>query len=178
MVLEGLCSLGELDNTSFAHVIDGVYDTLSGKTTTQELLKRLDVERKEDIVDSLMLFISEACRRNVNPGTISEVLQDLQLPPDRVSRFLASHKVKHLTLKSVLAGTKPGNGSILDVRWKLEFARGEGGNAAGPRYSIHLVTDREPLHFYCSPAQLDDLVSQLQSATFSIDKFINTQTLS
>ena len=35
VVLEGLCSLGELDNTSFASVVDGVYDTLSGKTTTQ-----------------------------------------------------------------------------------------------------------------------------------------------
>ena len=61
----------------------------------------------------------------MNTGTIGEVLQDLQLPAERVSRFLASHKVKHLTLKSVLAGTKPGSGSILDVRWKLEFARGQ-----------------------------------------------------
>ena len=35
VVLEALCSLGELDNASFASVVDGVYDTLSGKTTTQ-----------------------------------------------------------------------------------------------------------------------------------------------
>ena len=35
VVLDGLCSLGELDNTSFASVVDGVYDVLSGKTNTQ-----------------------------------------------------------------------------------------------------------------------------------------------
>ena len=35
MVLDGLCSLGELEGTSFANVVDGVYDTLSGKITTQ-----------------------------------------------------------------------------------------------------------------------------------------------
>ena len=35
VVLDGMCYLGELENSSFANVVDGVYDTLSGKTTTQ-----------------------------------------------------------------------------------------------------------------------------------------------
>ena len=70
-------------------------------------------------------ILHQACRKNVNTGTIKELLEDLQISPDKVSRFVASHKVKHLTLKSVLSATKPSRGSILDVKWKLEYCRGE-----------------------------------------------------
>lgn len=174
--LDGLCRLGELDNTTFATLVDGVYDVLSNKMNTQALLNRVGIADKEDIVDSLLLFIAEACRKNVNTGTIKELLEDLQISPDKVSRFVASHKVKHLTLKSVLSATKPSRGSVLDVKWKLEYCRGECGKEGGPRYAITLITDTPtPLHFYCNPAQLADLVAHLQSATFSIDKFISAQ---
>ena len=63
----------------------------------------------------------------MNTGTIKEQLEDLQIPSDKVSRFVASHKVKHLTLKSVLSATKPAMGNVLDVKWKLEYCRGEEG---------------------------------------------------
>ena len=33
--LDGLCRLGELDNTTFATLVDGVYDVLSNKMNTQ-----------------------------------------------------------------------------------------------------------------------------------------------
>ena len=51
VAIDGLCGLAELDTATFANVVDGVYDVLSKKITTQVQLQLF----------CLMLFFRVQC---------------------------------------------------------------------------------------------------------------------
>lgn len=173
-VLEGLQNLDKVEDSIFGALVDGVYDTLAGRLTTEELIMKepvhaIEDELKSSLINCLMLFIVEVCRSNLGSGGIKELLEDAGMPNNRVSRLLTSHKVKHKSIKAELSRIRPSFSSILDVKWTLEYVRGRN---AGAQYQVTLITDREPITFTCTPPQLNDLVTQLQSGCYSLDNLL------
>ena len=66
-MLEGLQNLDKVEDSTFGALIDGVYDTLAGRLTTEELIVKepvlgIEDELKSSLINCLMLFIVEVCR--------------------------------------------------------------------------------------------------------------------
>ena len=68
-------------------------------------------------------------------------------------------------IRCELSRRGPKFNSLQDVKWELVFEK-----SRGPVYRVTLQTDGGHMSFECNPGQLSDLVSQLQSANFSVNK--------
>ena len=175
-IVLGLSKLKDLDEANLGVLVDNTYDLVIGKLFSEGYIDKisgnvLSESEFKHTVDNLLLFITEICHQNLNVSVIRQQLEDLDLSAAQISRFVSSHKVKQLTLKSQLYRFKPALPSIQDVKWSVEFTKDMGSGLKEVLFNIVLITDREPIQFFCNSAELSDLLSQLQSATFSIERY-------
>eukprot|EP00116_Pleurobrachia_bachei_P004659 sb/3464921/ len=137
--------------------IEHVYKTLTGETTP--------FEGHKNLTNALFLFATEACQVNASHGSISRTLEEAGWSDEQIKLLLTHHTTYCAQIRSELSQRCPKFNSVQDVKWELVFEK-----SRGPVYRITIQTDGDHVSFECNPGQLSDLVSQLQSANFSVNK--------
>lgn len=176
-VLSGFEFFSEVNSSSFETIVRTTFDIILRLKQEEDLVSALNNSVSSFVLKSihasLVTFILEGARIDADPLRIRGVLEENNVPSDKVDLFVDVYAQKRRALQLLLSTTTFTFPNIVDVKWQLNYCiksnRTE--RIDEPTYYITLKTEQgvdatnnSEIEFCCTMDELKDLVDKLKSA--------------
>lgn len=185
-VLDGLSLAGDaahIPDKSFSvlvtRALDGLLDERHRHLVAKDpSFKTLDQAVMKEAFSAMVTLVAEATKHDMDPSSISPVLEDCKFTKERIDTFNKIYTSKKPLLQVLLSsvGTSPPH--IVDVDWRLDYYI-KNNHLERVNEAVYLISlktevagspDLQEVQFSCTQEQLQDLVGKLKDASKCLEK--------
>lgn len=185
-VIDGLGLTGDsvhIADKQFKRLIDracsGVLEpTERNSLENDPMFEKVDKAVLKEVYASIVSTIIEAAKQDVEPASLSSLLEDCKFTSERINVFNTVFQERKSLIQILLGnvGTSPPH--IVDVDWRLDYYI-KNNHLEKVNEAVYLISlktevpgksDLQEVQFSCSLEQLQDLVGKLKDATKCLEK--------
>jgi len=185
-VLEGLSLAGDnahVPDKSFPVLVTRAFDGLIDEkhrhlVSKDPSFRSLDQAILKESYSALVTLVTEAAKHDLEPSSISPVLEECKFSNDRIDAFNKVYSSKKSLMQILLNSVGSSPPHIVDVDWRLDYYI-KNNHLERVNEAVYLISlktevpgcpELQEVQFSCTQEQLQDLVGKLKDASKCLEK--------